>query len=652
MSEEGNSKVQDPNESIKPRLDPNQVPKLVARLYGIQTGDIKSLPSYDDLNFFFRPATDHVDNKNIPELNKAGYVLKFGPYLVRLLTYIPGSTFVQTPYVPGSFYNIGKTVGKLHNAIADGFNHPFYENHRFLWSLTEMTQLREFLFAVKDANDLDVVTKVVGAFERDIVPRYPEFTPGVIHGDINAYNTIVFEVSGQEMMPCDQRAHDVTALIDWSDVTKSYFVFDIAIAIAYFSIDCEENKLLDVGGHILKGYTKYRKLNEAEIKSIPLLVCSRLCQTLVFGAHTYTQQPGNEYVLATAKKGWPLLHKYWSADESKLLNKWKMSEEGNSKVQDPNESIKPRLDPSQVPKLVARLYGIQTGDIKSLPSYDDLNFFFRPATDHVDNKNIPELNKAGYVLKFGPYLVRLLTYIPGSTFVQTPYVPGSFYNIGKTVGKLHNAIADGFNHPFYENHRFLWSLTEMTRLREFFSAIKDANDLDVVTKVVDGFERDIVPRYPEFTTGVIHGDINEQNTIVSEVSGQEMVPCDQRVHDVTALLDWSDVTKSYFVFDIAITIAYCSIECEENKQLDVGGHILKGYTKNRKLNEAEFKSIPLLVCSRLCQSLVLGAHAYSQQPGNEYLLTTAKKGWPLLHKYWSADESKLLNNWKAIIEFN
>ncbi|XP_052773599.1 hydroxylysine kinase-like [Mya arenaria] len=387
-----------------------------------------------------------------------------------------------------------------------------------------------------------------------------------------------------------------------------------------------------------------------------------------------------------------------------------MSEEGNSKVQDPNESIKPRLDPSQVPKLVARLYGIQTGDIKSLPSYDDLNFFFRPATDHVDNKNIPELNKAGYVLKvmnslqsaspegidasnalcahvrerdiptqevmqnkdgqpysletftntdkdgasqqFGPYLVRLLTYIPGSTFVQTPYVPGSFYNIGKTVGKLHNAIADGFNHPFYENHRFLWSLTEMTRLREFFSAIKDANDLDVVTKVVDGFERDIVPRYPEFTTGVIHGDINEQNTIVSEVSGQEMVPCDQRVHDVTALLDWSDVTKSYFVFDIAITIAYCSIECEENKQLDVGGHILKGYTKNRKLNEAEFKSIPLLVCSRLCQSLVLGAHAYSQQPGNEYLLTTAKKGWPLLHKYWSADESKLLNNWKAIIEFN
>ncbi|WAR22500.1 HYKK-like protein [Mya arenaria] len=247
MSEEGNSKVQDPSESIKPRVDTDKVPELISRLYGIQTGDIKSLPSYEDLNFFFRPATDGVENKSIPEHNKAGYMpltpcvrlcesasQKFGPYLVRLLTYIPGSTFVQTPYVPGSFYNVGITAGKLHNAISDGFDHPFYENHRFLWSLTEMTRLREFFSAIKDANDLDVVTKVVGAFERDIVPRYPEFTPGVFHGDINAYNTIVFEVSGQEMMPCDQRAHDVTALIDWSDVTKSYFVFDIAIAIAYF----------------------------------------------------------------------------------------------------------------------------------------------------------------------------------------------------------------------------------------------------------------------------------------------------------------------------------------------------------------------------------------------------------------------------------
>ncbi|WAR22501.1 HYKK-like protein, partial [Mya arenaria] len=189
----------------------------------------------------------------------------------------------------------------------------------------------------------------------------------------------------------------------------------------------------------------------------------------------------------------------------------------------------------------------------------------------------------------------------------------------------------GFSHRFFENYEFLWSLTETTRLREFYSAVKNDNDLEIVKSV-------------------IHGDLNEQNIIVSEVPGQRKVTCDQRVHDVIAILDWAHVTKSYFVFDIAINIAYLSIECEENKQLDVGGHILKGYANYRKINDVEFQSIPLLVCCRLCQSLVYGAHAYSQQPGNEYLISTAKKGWPLLRKYWNADFTNLLNKWKSMIE--
>ena len=152
-----------------------------------------------------------------------------------------------------------------------------------------------------------------------------------------------------------------------------------------------------------------------------------------------------------------------------------------------------------------------------------------------------------------------------------------------------------------------------------------------------------------FISGVVHGDANEQNLVMREVPGQDDVPKDRRVHDVSAILDWADVTKSYFVLDVAVTITYLSIECEDGKQLDVGGHILSGYTKHRALKRVEFESLPLLVCSRLCQSLVLGAHAYSQQPGNEYLLTTSKRGWPLLRKYTAANPEQILENWNAII---
>ena len=136
---------------------------------------------------------------------------------------------------------------------------------------------------------------------------------------------------------------------------------------------------------------------------------------------------------------------------------------------------------------------------------------------------------------------------------------------------------------------------------------------------------------------------------MAEVPNQTDVPADHRVHDVSALLDFSVVTKSYFIMDVAIAIAYLSIECNEDGQLDVGGHFLAGYTQFRQLNDAEWQCLKGLVCSRLCQSLVFGAHSYSQQPGNEYLLTTAKQGWPLLHKFWATDDQELLTRWRNII---
>lgn len=137
---------------------------------------------------------------------------------------------------------------------------------------------------------------------------------------------------------------------------------------------------------------------------------------------------------------------------------------------------------------------------------------------------------------------------------------------------------------------------------------------------------------------------------MEEVPDQSDVPLHLRVHDVCALLDFADVTQSCFIFDVAIAITYLSIECDDESQLDVGGHLLAGYCEFRKLNETELNCLQGLVCSRLCQSLVYGAHSYAQQPGNEYLLTTSKRGWPLLHKYWGTDHEQLLARWHRIID--
>lgn len=54
----------------------------------------------------------------------------------------------------------------------------------------------------------------------------------------------------------------------------------------------------------------------------------------------------------------------------------------------------------------------------------------------------------------------------------------------------------------------------------------------------------------------------------------------------------------------------------------------------------------MCIAARLCQSLVLGAHAATLDPTNKYILTTSENGWDLLEKLWSSPEVDLLKRWK------
>ena len=126
---------------------------------------------------------------------------------------------------------------------------------------------------------------------------------------------------------------------------------------------------------------------------------------------------------------------------------------------------------------------------------------------------------------------------------------------------------------------------------------------------------------------------------------------DTGVHDVVAILDFTDSALGYFVMDVAICISHMSTDCPDETQLDVGGHILAGYFECRSLNDAELRSLKTLVCSRLCQAMVYGAHAQLQHPENDYLeVITAKRSWPTLHRIWKMDTEELYSKWDKIVK--
>lgn len=202
-------------------------------------------------------------------------------------------------------------------------------------------------------------------------------------------------------------------------------------------------------------------------------------------------------------------------------------------------------------------------------------------------------------------VVRLFTYVPGIIFHKGPYSSLLFYKFGKILAKMEVALSD-FRHASFENHKTIWNLKFIPDLRKFLSAVKDEENLKLVTEVIENFQNDVLPNIEKFREGIIHGDTNEQNILISENSEEA---------DIVGIIDFGDSCFSYVVFDLAITVMYFMIETNGVPVLDVGGHILAGYLEenrktNNRLNEVEWNALKTLICGRFCQSLVMGAYTF------------------------------------------
>ena len=143
-----------------------------------------------------------------------------------------------------------------------------------------------------------------------------------------------------------------------------------------------------------------------------------------------------------------------------------------------------------------------------------------------------------------------------------------------------------------------------------------------------------------FFTGMIHGDFNEHNILVNKVE-------ESNEYRISGILDFGDTCYSYYVFELAIAMAYMMLQ---TKNLATGGLVLAGYSTVRTIPEHEKKVLKLCTAARLCQSLVMGQYSHTLDPTNEYLLTTQKSGWALLEAIWKQPTDELEQLWTEIAD--
>ncbi|XP_026200638.1 hydroxylysine kinase-like [Anabas testudineus] len=339
---------------------------------------------------------------------------------------------------------------------------------------------------------------------------------------------------------------------------------------------------------------------------------------------------------------------------------------------------KPNFSQSQVSDMVKRLFGLTPSEIRSLPSYDDQNFYMAPIEggeyvvkimNSEDSKNPALIEVQTYAMSFlhqnglpaqtalpttsgqlisleeldcgygsQKYLVRLLTYLPGTTISKVPLTPQLLYETGKTAARM-DKILEKLEHPhlsLLQREKFIWSLSNVTLLEEYINVLDGDPLQEVVKSVIHQYKTCVIPKRSSFRKCVNHGDFNDLNVLVQ--------PCDSEGYKISGILDFGDMNSGYYIHELAITIMY--MMTEHPRPIEVGGPVLAGWESVLPLNEMEKDCLYVLVLSRFCQSLVLARYSVKLHPENtEYLMISSRKGVHILQQLWELGKEHVEKVW-------
>ncbi|NXL95489.1 HYKK kinase, partial [Alectura lathami] len=338
-----------PQALTKPAFGEKEVTEVIDRVFGLKVLWIRPLPSYDDQNFhvsvsrnggeaegadeYVLKISNSADSQEpdlieaqtrammllsaegfpsaTPHLTKDGDIMSLqsgdgGPagkkYMVRLLTYLPGIPVAKIAATPQMFYEIGKLAASLDKALSEKFHHPSVKSlHRgqFIWNLANVPLLDQYIYALGQSKYRAVVEQVIKRFKEEVIPKLSCFRACINHGDLNDHNILVDSTSPSPEDP----QFRVSGILDFSDMSYGYYVFEVAIAIMYMMIESADP--LGVGGHVLAGFESVLPLTPEERAALFLLVSGRFAQSLVIAAHTARLYPENEeYLMVTARTGW------------------------------------------------------------------------------------------------------------------------------------------------------------------------------------------------------------------------------------------------------------------------------------------------------------------------------------------------------------
>jgi 4-aminobutyrate aminotransferase-like enzyme/Ser/Thr protein kinase RdoA (MazF antagonist) len=221
----------------------------------------------------------------------------------------------------------------------------------------------------------------------------------------------------------------------------------------------------------------------------------------------------------------------------------------------------------------------------------------------------------------GEHLVWLLTFLPGNRLAEVcPKDADLIENLGVLLGEMDSALSD-FSHA--SAHRDLkWDLTRAGWIRDYLRYISDAAKRALVEKFLALYETEVVPLLPRLRRGVIYGDANDHNVLVSAPWPQP--------RKVTGIIDFGDMHQSIVVAEPAVAAAYAILW--EKDPLELATALVRGYHRTHALEEPEIAVLYPLIAMRLAVSVANSAHRKTLIPDDPYVTVSEGPAWEALER--------------------
>ncbi len=231
-----------------------------------------------------------------PVPDKNGHYVTEGPHggPARLLTFVEGEFFDDCSPSTEKRQSLGRFLATMDKRMLD-LRLLAFETRVHDWDLRHLSLNRKYLEFIPKSHDRSIVEYFLQQHAEIVEPAKGLLRTGLIHSDAHGSNVLI-------------RNGVVKGIIDFSDLTCSHLINEVAVAVTYVMF--EEDDPLARAGEVLRGYSDVLPLEEKEVELLYYLIAGRLCISVCHSAEAKTRRPGDPHIVSSEEGAWKLLRKW------------------------------------------------------------------------------------------------------------------------------------------------------------------------------------------------------------------------------------------------------------------------------------------------------------------------------------------------------